>query len=124
MYFLDTHIVVWLYQRSLELLSPRAIKAIEDKDMYISPIVSLELEYLYEIGRIRDDSKTIIEYLQEKIGLKIDNAGFKGLINAALQEKWTRDPFDRIIVSHSKYRKAYLISKDEKIAENYHKTFF
>jgi PIN domain nuclease of toxin-antitoxin system len=124
MYFLDTHIVVWLFQRSLELLSPRSIKAIEDNDMYISPIVSLELEYLYEIGRIRDDSKTIIEYLKEKIGLNIDNAGFEGVINAALKEKWTRDPFDRIIVSHSKYRKAYLISKDERIAENYPKTFF
>ncbi len=124
MYFLDTHIVVWLYQKSLKLLSPKAKKAIEDNDIFISPIVSLELEYLFEIGRIKNDSKTIVTYLQEKIGLKTDKGGFKGIIDEALNEKWTRDPFDRIIVAHSKYRNAYLVSKDEKITENYPNAVF
>lgn len=124
MYFLDTHIVAWLYQKSLKLLYSKAKKAIEDNDIFISPIVSLELEYLYEIGRIKNDSKTIVTYLQDKIGLKIDKGGFKGIIDKALKEKWTRAPFDRIIVAHSKYRNAHLVSKDEKITENYPNTVF
>ena len=64
MYFLDTHIILWLYQLSLELLSEEAKKAIEENDIFVSPIVVLELQYLFEIGRIRDDSQTIIEYLR------------------------------------------------------------
>jgi PIN domain nuclease of toxin-antitoxin system len=119
MVFLDTHVVVWLYQKSLKLLSAKAIQAIEDSSIYISPIVLLELEYLYEIGRIKTDSDTIVKYLKKKIGLNIDKSNFYKIINVALEEKWTRDPFDRIIVAHSKFRDAYLVTKDEKIAE-YH----
>jgi PIN domain nuclease of toxin-antitoxin system len=124
MHFLDTHIVVWLYQKSLELLSANAKQAIEDNDIFISPIVSLELEYLYEIGRLRTGSQEIVKYLQEKIGLKVDGGEFHQIVNTAVQEKWTRDPFDRLIVSHAKYRDAHLVSKDGKILEHYSKTVF
>lgn len=124
MYFLDTHIILWLYQLSLELLSDEAKKAIEENDIFVSPIVVLELQYLFEIGRIRDDSQTIIEYLKSKMGLKIDSANFVEVINTALNETWTRDPFDRIIVAHSKYRDAYLVTKDEKISNHYLKVIF
>jgi len=84
MYFLDTHIILWLYQLSLELLSEEAKKAIEENDIFVSPIVVLELQYLFEIGRIRDDPLTIIEYLQSKMGLKVDSANFVEVINTAL----------------------------------------
>lgn len=124
MIFLDTHIVVWMYQKTLHLLSPNAKKAIEENDLYISPMVLLELEYLYEIGRIKDDAKTIFNYLRQKIGLKVDKSGFTRIVEFACIEKWTRDPFDRIIVAHSSYRKAFLISKDENIARYYSKTVF
>ncbi|NIM17978.1 MAG: PIN domain-containing protein [Candidatus Aminicenantes bacterium] len=120
-YFLDTHVVVWLYQKSLKLLSPKAIQAIEDNSISISPIVLLELEYLYEIGKIKTDSHTILKYLKKKIGLKLDRSNFFKIINAALKEKWTRDPFDRIIVAHSKFRDTYLVTKDENISKHYSK---
>lgn len=124
MYFLDTHIVAWLYQKSLDLLSTKAKEVIDANDLYISPIVSLELEYLYEIGRIKDDSKTIIKYLNEKIGLKVHNANFNRIMKVAIDEKWTRDPFDRMIVSHCRYRDAFLITKDERVLKNYSKAIF
>lgn len=79
-YFLDTHVVVWLYQKSLKLLSPKAIQAIEDNSISISPIVLLELEYLYEIGKIKTDSHTILKYLKKKIGLKLDRSNFFKII--------------------------------------------
>jgi PIN domain nuclease of toxin-antitoxin system len=112
---------VWLYQKSLKLLSKKAIQVIEDNSISISPIVFMELEYLYEIGRIKTDANAIVKYLKEKTELKIDRTGFFKVINAALEEKWTRDPFDRLIVAHSRVRDAYLLTRDEKIVENYSK---
>jgi PIN domain nuclease of toxin-antitoxin system len=123
-YFLDTHITVWLYQKSLELLSKRSRAAIEENEIIISPIIILELEYLYEVKKIKDNSQTIIDYLQNKIGLKIDNDDFLKIVNIALKETWTRDPFDRLIVAHSKYRDAYLVTRDKKILDNYFKAIF
>lgn len=122
MIFIDTHVVIWLYQKTLDLLSSRAKDAIEKNDIFISPIVSLEIEYLYEIKKINKGSKTIIKYLQEKIGLKIDDAGFEDVIARALSEKWTRDPFDRIITAHARQKNAFLITRDEVIKKNYKKT--
>ncbi len=46
--YLDTHVVVWLFSGRTELLSSRAVNAIENHDLLISPIVSLELQYLYK----------------------------------------------------------------------------
>ena len=37
----------------------------------------------------------------------------------ALAEKWSRDPFDRLIVAHAKAQKTPLVTRDEKIRENY-----
>ena len=123
MIFLDTHIVVWLYQKNLDLFSAEALAMIEKGDIYISPIVQLELEYLYEIGRLKKGS-AIIPYLAKKLGLKIEQSTFEEVVIMALNEKWTRDPFDRIITAHARKRKASLITRDESIRENYNKAFF
>jgi len=40
----------------------------------------------------------------------------------SIDEKWTRDPFDRIIVSHSKLKDYTLITKDKNIKKNYFRT--
>lgn len=119
MIFIDTHIAVWLYHKSLEMLTVAQKEAIDKNDVYISPIVLLEIEYLFEIGKIKKNSHTIIDYLTNKIGLRIDNDNFHAIMNVSLKEKWTRDPFDRIIVSHARNRNARLITKDEKIKKNY-----
>ena len=124
MIFIDTHIVVWLFHKSLDMLSAAHREAIDKNDIYISPIVVLEVEYLFEIGKIKKNSRVIIDYLANKIDLKIDSDDFNAIINIALKEKWTRDPFDRIIVSHARYRDARLITKDEKIKKNYSKVIF
>ncbi|MGA1867633.1 MAG: type II toxin-antitoxin system VapC family toxin [bacterium] len=124
MLFLDTHVMVWLYQKCLELLSRKARTAIEKNEIFISPIIILELEYLYEINKIKDNSHTILDYLQNKIGLTVDNENFLEIVNVALNETWTRDPFNRLIVAHSKYRDAVLITKDKEIIKNYYKAIF
>jgi PIN domain nuclease of toxin-antitoxin system len=122
--FLDSHIVIWLYEKRLDLLSEKARKFIEENDLLISPIVKMEIEYLFEIEKIKDDSDTIINYLEKHIDLKIENSDFLEIIKISINEKWTRDPFDRIIVAHAKSMDLSLISKDEKINKNYFRTLY
>ena len=122
--FLDSHIVIWLYEKRLDLLSEKARKFIEENDLLISPIVKMEIEYLFEIEKIKDDSDTIINYMNRYIDLKIENSDFLEIINISINEKWTRDPFDRIIVAHAKLMDLALISKDEKINKNYFRTIY
>jgi len=122
--FLDTHIAIWLYEKRLDLLSEKAKHYIEKNDLFISPVVKLEIEYLFEIEKIKDNSDTIYSFLERNIDLKIENSSFPEIIKISLNEKWTRDPFDRIIVAHSKLKDYTLISKDKKINKNYFRTIY
>ena len=125
MIFLDTHVVVWLYQGRTDLLSKGAEKIIEkEDDIYISPIVLLELQYLFEIGKIIKPAKVVIEALVEDIGLEMAEDSFDGVVEQSLSENWTRDPFDRIIAAQARKNTALLISKDWLILENYDKGYF
>ena len=124
MVFLDTHIVAWLYDNKMKFLSKKAIETLEKEELFISPLVILELEYLYEIKKIKVRAHTIIEFLVKNIALKIDNTNLLDIINMAIKETWTRDPFDRLIVAQAKYNDAQIISKDEKIRQNYPKSIF
>ncbi|MEA5625732.1 type II toxin-antitoxin system VapC family toxin [Nostoc sp. UHCC 0251] len=92
---------------------------INDNDVYISPIVRLELQYLYEIKRLKDKPDVIIPNLSEEIGLKICNQNFNDIISTSLTITWTRDPFDRIITANALLNNNILLSKDENILNNY-----
>lgn len=123
--YLDTHAGVWLHDKIVTKFSAKGRKAIEESDLYISPIVLLELEYLFEIDRIRSNSVSIVEYLESRVGLQVDeNLKTNRWFVTSLQEKWTRDPFDRLIVSHAKTKGARLLSKDLVILKNYLKAFW
>jgi len=114
--YLDTHIVVWLRQKELEKFSPKALEAIEQAgQLFVSPMVELELKFLHEIGRISDTPYNILGDLGAMIGLKIDDHSLSEVIQKAMLIDWTRDPFDRIIVAHAMSQERKLLTKDEKI---------
>jgi len=92
---------------------------INDHEIYVSPIVRLELQYLYEIGRVRDESDVIIMDLSNRIGLRVCQKDFNLIIGQALRINWTRDPFDRVIVANAKLNQNMLLSKDQNILANY-----
>jgi PIN domain nuclease of toxin-antitoxin system len=121
MVFIDTHIAIWLYENLTDLLTADEKEAIEKEEISISPIILLEIEYLYDIGRIKKNTKSIIKYLSDKIGLEIDKNDFYKIVEISIKEKWTRDPFDRIIVSQAKLKDSYLITHDRKMKNNYSK---
>lgn len=119
MIYLDTHVVVWLYSGLTDKLTDIAKSLINDNEVYISAIVRLELQYLYEIKRIKDEPDVIISELSAQIGLKICNKNFNDIISITLTITWTRDPFDRIITANALLNNNILLSKDQNILNNY-----
>jgi PIN domain nuclease of toxin-antitoxin system len=117
--YLDTHTVVFLYLGEVSKMSPAAREAIEKHDLLVSPAVVLELEYLHEIGRLTPTATAVIDDLSDRIGLKVCDLAFRTIVRQALTEKWSRDPFDRLIVAHAKAQKAPLVARDERIRANY-----
>jgi PIN domain nuclease of toxin-antitoxin system len=117
--YLDTHVVTWLYAGRVELLPERASQLINESTVVVSPMVALELEYLFEIGRTTRPSEQVMNALSAEIGLRACELAFENVIQRALSEAWTRDPFDRIIVSQAALRNLPLISKDQSILDNY-----
>jgi PIN domain nuclease of toxin-antitoxin system len=117
--YLDTHIVVWLYAGQVQTFSQPIKNLINDQELYISPIVRLELKYLYEIQRVVDDSNTIITDLSNRIGLNICDKDFSAIVDQAMSLTWTRDPFDRIIVANASLSQNHLITKDQNILDHY-----
>jgi len=119
MIYLDTHTVVWLYAGDISKLSQKAKEAVNEHSLIISPMVSLEMTYLHEIGRLNTDMPKIVSYLKETVGLEICSIPFGQVIDCAVKQTWTRDPFDRVIVGHAAVTKSGLITKDEMIRKHY-----
>jgi PIN domain nuclease of toxin-antitoxin system len=117
--YLDTHIVVWLYSGLTEKFTALARSLLNEHDLYISPMVRLELKYLSEIERISVPADTIILDLGDRVGLKICEKDFNRVAGYALGLSWTRDPFDRLIVAQAMLDENILLTKDIKILENY-----
>lgn len=121
--YLDTHILVWLYQAKTSQLSKKVIDILENMDncFLISPMVILELEFLFEIGRINADAKQIFNHINQVVDLNICQKSWLDLVNIANQLKFTRDPFDHLIVANAMLDDNILISKDNKISDFYKK---
>jgi len=73
MIFLDTHVVVWLYAGCENKLSKSVVDQIENNNLFISQLVRLEMQYLFEIGRITVTPETIIKSLNTDLNNLIQN---------------------------------------------------
>ena len=121
--YLDTNTLIWLAQGSLDGISPKADRLLKQANLFFSPMVLLELEYLYEIKRSRRPARDILQKVEYEAGVRLCDLPFATIVSAALDEKWTRDPFDRLIVANAKANGfAWLISADEEIARHYPRT--
>lgn len=118
--YLDTHIVVYLHDGLIEKLSKPAKRKIEISDLLISPIVLLELEYLFKRKRIGIPPREIYHTIHVDFGVTMCGLPFAKVVDASLDLDWTGDPFDRLIVAQAKAnRDSPLITKDELILEKY-----
>jgi PIN domain nuclease of toxin-antitoxin system len=121
--YLDTQALVWLSQGSLDDISPNVTRLIQNADLFYSPMVLFELELLYEVKRIKQSARDIQRKVEYELGVRLCDLPFPLIAAAALDEKWTRDPFDRLIVANAKANGfAWLISADEEIRKHYPRT--
>jgi PIN domain nuclease of toxin-antitoxin system len=123
--YIDTHIVIWLCEGLTEKLTRPAAVAIDSSQVEISPMVLVELQYLFEIKRIARPAMALFDQLHTLIGLRMSEHPFPAVAQTAVLETWTRDPFDRMIVAQAR-SDGYsgLITADAKIREHYSKTIW
>ena len=117
--YLDTHVVIWLFGGEKHRLSSAATEQIRNEDLLVSPAVVLELQLLHEIKRLRAIAFNVIERLSSEIGLAVCRLPFTSVLEHAVKQSWTRDPFDRLIVAQASANGAVLVTKDAGIRQNY-----
>ena len=91
---------------------------LESEDAFASPIVELELTYLYEVGRVSESADIPLAALRRSIGLQVADVALAELVRAAAGLSWTRDPFDRLIAAHAIVADAPLVTADKTIRAN------
>ena len=117
--YLDTHAACWLYMGALEKFSPRALDEIEQNSVLISPMVGIELQFLFEIKRLKVQANEILNVLRRDFHVQECTAEFALVSRLAHALQWTRDPFDRIITAQAALFDAPLLTKDRNIRSNY-----
>lgn len=117
--YLDTHVVAWLHAGEARELSEKAAQALGSGRLRISPMAELELQYLYEIGRLRWNAARVVADLGRDMGLERGRVGFQVVVDAAMPLSWTRDAFDRLIVAEALAADAWLVTRDQQIRRHY-----
>lgn len=125
MTYLDTHVVVWLYAYGRNGISANGARYVEsDGDLRISPMVRLELQYLWEIDRVTQPPVRVLDALGAALGLYVCDAPFPAIVREAENPSWTRDPFDRLIVAHAALFDAPLLTRDATIHAHYQRAIW
>ncbi|MFC1821278.1 type II toxin-antitoxin system VapC family toxin [Thermodesulfobacteriota bacterium] len=117
--YLDTHILLWLYAGLTGKLTKRAKETIQACDLLVSQFSRLEIQYLYEIGRITAKPSAILKSLEKSINLKAADCHLVKVVDEALKIGWTRDVFDRLLISEAKVKKCGLVTADNNIREHF-----
>ncbi len=110
MILLDTNALLWLeggHRRARALTKAR-------EPLYVSPMTVLELQLLVEAGRFRLARGTVATLVQDDRWL-LDDPPAAPWFDAAMELSWTRDPFDRLLVAHARYRGWRLATADQAI---------
>ena len=119
MIYLDTHVLIYIGAGEVNRLGVAARKAIDRDDLLVSAASVLELELLHEIGRLKPTASKLVSTLATDIGLRVCDLPFRTIVDQAIAEDWTRDPFDRLIVANAKAAGAVLVTRDERIRGHY-----
>ncbi len=115
---LDTHVAMWLFAGDLRRLKPVA-KTLDRSGLVLSPMALVELQFLFQIGRAKEPADVVVADLVERVGLRMSDAPFAQVARVALEQSWTRDPFDRMIVANAAVERRRLVTSDETILARY-----
>jgi len=108
---LDTNALLWLLAghprgRPLSRWAGR---------LFISPASILEVQFLVEAQRIRMRKGRQVADLADDPRWLVDDPPALVWFEVALDLSWTRDPFDRLLFAHSKYRQWRLATGDTEL---------
>jgi PIN domain nuclease of toxin-antitoxin system len=118
--YVDTHIVTRMAAGQFGDLSQKAIGLLDNGHLFYSPMVGLELHYLYERGRISYTPDQILSHLFKEAILQVSDVPFSQIAMKAREIHWTRDPFDCLITAEVMLvPNAYLITKDKEILAHF-----
>lgn len=118
MMHLDTHVLVWLFGGERARIPVAAQKLIEAQRLAVSPIVELELAYLFEVGKVTAPAPDVLGELTPALELVTSTAPFPAVVREAVGLQWTRDPFDLLIAAQAIADNAILLTADEAILAN------
>ena len=118
--YLDTQVAVWLYEAKVRKLTTVAKREIERRDLLISPMVFLEIDFLHRRRRVRHTAGKVYDGLRASIGVMLCDFPFPAIAMKAIECGWTDEPFDKIIVAHAwANRESLLITADQNIRQHY-----
>ena len=113
MILLDTNALLWVqrrHRRSRPLIRQAG-------RIYVSPTSLLEVQFLLELGRVRLTSGSTVADLADDPRWLVDEPPAIRWFQVALELTWTRDPFDRLLVAHARYRGWRLATGDGHLIE-------
>lgn len=108
----------WLYEGADRRIPAAARALLESEESFVSPLVELELTYLYEVGRVTEPAATPLAALGRTIGLRTAEVSLSAVAKVATAIQWTRDPFDRMIAAQAIVADAPLVTADRTILEH------
>ena len=115
---LDTHIFLWSLLEP-ERLRPEVAAALEDKsnELWLSPIVILEVLVLAERGRVvlQPDAVTWVRRVLEKVPFREAALTHEVAIQSRLVELPHRDPADRFLAATALVYELTLVTADERL---------
>ena len=113
MILLDTNAMLWVHQRH------RRARRLEHYggQLCVSPASLLEIQFLVEAGRIRLRSGAAVLELADDERWAMDNPSAVDWFERAVDVRWTRDPFDRLLVAHAALRGWRLATGDGDLLE-------
>ncbi|MDX2013337.1 MAG: PIN domain-containing protein [Myxococcaceae bacterium] len=114
---IDTHVALWLRAGDRARLKPIR-RTLDVEDLAISPFAILELQALFEIGRIRETGRWVSQHLFEDYGVTVADSFLAEACDRAVDLSFTRDPFDRLIGAHALASGVPLLTVDEVLLEH------
>jgi len=117
--FLDTHAAVALWRGDVDAFGRRSQDLLERSAIFLSPVARLELALLEEIGRLSVSPDEIVSALARDCGVTLSNDPIQPVVARAMDLRWTRDPFDRLLVATAILHKAPFVTRDELIHEHF-----
>jgi PIN domain nuclease of toxin-antitoxin system len=97
-----------------------AMREVDASDLLISPMVYLEMSYLFRRRRCVTSAPEMYANLGGTLGVTLCTLPFPMIALLAAECEWTGDPFDRLIVANAQANQnARLITADETIRQHY-----